>query len=249
MLAYKKPEGYISIPFFMQALPHLNDIARLLYPHSCLGCGQELYDKRHYLCIKCLKRLPLTGFEKSPDNYTARLFTGRLLLQKAISWLFFGKDGLTQKLVHQFKYKGNIAVGEYLGFVMATHLAQSGWLDGIEVVVPLPLNSRKLNMRGYNQSTVLCNGIKAATGLPVEEVAVMRTIFTATQTKKSRLQRWANVEHVFDLLQADHLHNKHALLVDDVITTGATMDACGQVLLQVPGLKLSVLSLAVAGRI
>jgi ComF family protein len=142
-----------------------------------------------------------------------------------------------------------VAVGEYLGFAMAAHLTASGWLDGIEVVVPLPLNRKKLNMRGYNQSTVLCKGISAATGLPVEEVAVMRTIFTETQTKKSRLQRWANVEHVFDLLDAAHLHNKHALLVDDVITTGATMDACGQVLMQVPGLKLSVLSLAVAGRI
>ncbi|HSK12463.1 MAG TPA: phosphoribosyltransferase family protein, partial [Phnomibacter sp.] len=103
--------------------------------------------------------------------------------------------------------------------------------------------------RGYNQSTLLCEGMAQATGLAVEEVAVMRKVYTQTQTRKSRLQRWANVAEVFDLLDSGHLHGRHALLVDDVITTGATMEACGQVLLRIPGLKLSVLSLAVASRV
>lgn len=222
------------------------DITRFFYPHSCPGCGAELYQPLQMICVRCIKQLPQTGFEKTGDNYTARLFTGRLQLQKAASFLFFGKDGLTQKLIHRLKYRGDTAMGQYLGHMMGNRLAEAGWFSDIEVLIPLPLNRKKLQSRGYNQSTLICEGIQSATGIAVEEVAIMRTIFTETQTHKSRLQRWANVSHVFDLLDTQHLHNRHALLVDDVITTGATMDACGQVLLKVPGIKLSVLSLAVA---
>lgn len=241
--------GYFSIPFFMALPLYINDLARLFYPHNCVGCGYELYDTRHLMCLKCLAGLPLTGFEKTPENYVARLFSGRLAFQKAASWLFFGKAGITQTLIHQLKYRGNIDLGEYIGRQMGTNLGKAGWFSDIDVLIPLPLNQKKLNIRGFNQSTVLCRGIQASTGIPVEEVAVMRTIFTETQTRKSRLQRWSNVQHVFDLQEAGHLQGRHALLVDDVITTGATMDACGQVLLKVPGLKLSLLSLAVAAKI
>jgi ComF family protein len=227
----------------------LHDIGRFLYPHSCLGCGYDLFDQRHFLCLRCLKTLPVTGFEKSKENYVAKLFTGRLPIERGAAWLFFGKDGLTQKLIHQVKYRGNTNLGEYLGFIMGNHLKDAGWFNGMDILVPLPLNKKKLKIRGFNQSEVLCRGISKATGLPVEEVAVMRTVYTQTQTKKSRLQRWSNVEHVFDLQQADMLEHKHVVLVDDVMTTGATMDACGQVLSRVPGLKLSVLSFAVADRV
>jgi ComF family protein len=234
----------------MAALPnYLDDLARIFYPHSCVGCGFEIYDTRHFLCLKCLAGLPFTGFEKSSGNYVARLFAGRLPFQKAASWLFFGKSGITQTLIHQLKYRGNIDLGEYLGRKMGVSLGEAGWFSDIDVLIPLPLNQKKLNIRGYNQSTVLCRGLHAATGIPMEEVAVMRTIFTETQTRKSRMQRWTNVEHVFDLQEAGHLQGRHALLIDDVITTGATMDACGQILLKVPGLKLSFLSLAVANQI
>jgi ComF family protein len=230
----------------MKTVSYLKDITRFFYPHSCPGCGAELYQSMQMVCVRCIKQLPQTGFEKTGDNYTARLFTGRLQLQKASSFLFFGKDGLTQKLIHRLKYRGDTAMGKYLGHMMGDRLGEAGWFSDIDVLIPLPLNRKKLQSRGFNQSTLICEGIQSATGIAVEEVAIMRTIFTETQTHKSRLQRWANVSHVFDLLETQLLHNRHVLLVDDVITTGATMDACGQVLLQVPGLKLSALSLAVA---
>jgi ComF family protein len=230
----------------MPKIQILTDITRFFFPHSCPGCGAELYQHQQMICVRCLKQLPQTGFEKTGDNYTARLFTGRLQLQNATSWLFFGKDGLTQKLIHRIKYRGDMAMGKYLGHMMGTRLLEAGWLSDVDLLIPLPLNRKKLKSRGYNQSTLICEGIQAASGIPLEEVAIMRTVFTETQTHKSRLQRWTNVSHVFDLLETNHLHHRHVLLVDDVITTGATMDACGQVLLQVPGLKLSVLSLAVA---
>ena len=227
----------------------VQDIIRFFYPHTCLGCGKELYNPRHFLCIHCLKSIPLTGYENIRDNHTANLFAGRLPIEKGCSWLFFEKESITQKLIHQLKYRNNQALGEFLGFAMGSTLAECRWFEGIDVLVPLPLNKRKLNMRGYNQSEVICRGLSDATGLPVEQVAVMRTVFTETQTKKSRIQRWRNVADVFDLLDSSHLEGKHALLVDDVVTTGATLDACGQVLLKVKDLKLSLLTLAVASRI
>jgi ComF family protein len=227
----------------------IQDIIRFFYPHTCVGCGKELYNLHHFACTGCLKSLPLTGFERTGNNYTETLFAGRLPLKKACSWLFFEKDSLTQKLIHQLKYRNNQAIGEWLGYAMGKQLMEQNWFNTMDVVVPLPLNKRKLNMRGYNQSEVLCRGISSATGLPVEKVAVMRTVYTETQTKKSRIQRWRNVEEVFDLIESTHLQGKHALLVDDVVTTGATLDACGQVLLKVPGLSLSVLTLAVASKI
>jgi ComF family protein len=241
--------GYFGTPFFMAFSRYLTDLARLFYPHNCAGCGYELYDNRHLLCLKCLSGLPATGFEKSAGNYVDRLFAGRLPVEKAASWLFFGKQGITQTLIHQLKYRGNTELGVYLGRQMGAALNKAGWFNDIDFLIPLPLNRKKLNIRGYNQSAVICNGLREATGIPVEEVAVLRTLFTETQTRKNRLQRWNNVEHVFDLRDAGHLQGRHALLVDDVITTGATIDACGQVLLKVPGLKLSVLSLAVAAKI
>lgn len=227
----------------------LQDIVRFFYPHTCIGCGKELYNLKHFLCMDCIEDLPLTGFEKTASNYTTNLFTGRLPIEKGSSWLFFEKESLTQTLIHHIKYKSHQTLGEYLGYTMGCKLMECNWFDNIDVVIPLPLNKKKLKIRGYNQSELICNGLSQATGLPVEKVAIMRTVFTETQTKKSRIQRWSNVAEVFDLAESNHLEGKHALLVDDVVTTGATLDACGQVLLKVKGLKLSVLTLAVASRL
>lgn len=233
----------------MITLKALTDVGKLLFPDICQGCGNEINNSSHLLCYLCIKELPITGFEKSTINPTATLFSGRIAVEKASSWLFFGKDGLSQHLIHQLKYRKNTAIGDYLGEQMGLHLQKSGWFDGIDIMVPLPLNRKKLAKRGYNQATVLCQGIQKSVGLPIEEVAVIRTIYTQTQTKKTRIERWRNVADVFDINVSSHLHNKHILLVDDVITTGATIEACGQVLINIPGVKLSVLSLAIASKL
>jgi ComF family protein len=226
-----------------------HSILHLLYPHNCVACGYTLYNTAKYLCKNCMQQLPLTHFEKVGDNPVANMFAGRLRLEKASSWLFFAKNGITQGLIHELKYRGNQDVGVDLGNMMAKALDDTGWWEGIDVLIPLPLNRKKWINRGYNQSEVLCRGISTVTGIPVEEVAVMRTVYTETQTRKSRVQRWRNVAEVFDLLDFTHLQGKHAMLVDDVVTTGATLDACGQVLLRVPGLRLSALTLAVASSV
>lgn len=225
---------------------YLTDLSRLVFPHTCVGCGEELFADKNLLCWKCLAELPKTGFEKHPGNPVSTIFAGRLWLEHAFSWLFFNKGALSQHLIHQLKYKGNLELGRWMGAQMARSLMASPLYDGVDVLVPMPLNERKLKQRGFNQAQVICEGMAAYWQKPIETVAVIRSRYTQTQTRKSRLQRWTNVEHVFDLKDGHLLENKHALLVDDVITTGATMEACGQMLLKIPGLKLSVGSLAVA---
>jgi ComF family protein len=226
-----------------------HNILHFFYPHNCVGCGYPLFNLQKLLCKHCIADLPLTHYEKVDDNPVVKIFSGRLQIEKATSWLFFAKNGLTQNVIHALKYRNNRKIGLAMGKMMAASLDECGWWNGIDVLIPLPLNRKKLLMRGYNQAEVLCRGISSFTGIPVEEVAVMRTVFTETQTHKTRIQRWRNVAEVFDLLDYSHLQGKHAVLVDDVVTTGATLDACGQVLSKVPGLKLSLLSLAIASRI
>jgi ComF family protein len=200
------------------------------------------------LCWQCLKELPKTGFELHEVNPAAQIFYGRLPLVHVFSWLYFNRGSLTQHLIHQVKYRKNLDLGRHLGELMAASLMASPLYDEVDVLVPLPLNKKKLEKRGFNQSMILCEWMAPVMNKPVETVAVYRTRYTETQTKKTRLQRVENVEHVFDVMDAHLLENKHALLVDDVITTGATMEACGTALLQIPGLKLSIGSFAIASK-
>lgn len=227
---------------------YLEDFSRLFFPNICKGCGRDLFNSKNMLCWQCLKELPKTGFERHDDNPTARIFYGRLPVQHAFSYLYFNKGSLTQHLVHQVKYRKNLPLGRYLGELMANGMLENGLYDDVDVLVPLPLNKKKLAKRGFNQSMLLCEGMSAVLNKPIENIAVLRKKFTETQTHKSRLERLMNVEEVFGINDAHLLENKHALLVDDVITTGATMEACGKILCSVPGLRLSMASLAAASK-
>ncbi|MES2772954.1 MAG: ComF family protein [Bacteroidota bacterium] len=228
---------------------YLNDFAALIYPRTCVACGSDVLDAAQMICWGCINELPLTGFEKHPHNLVADLFTGRLPVERASSFLFFGKESIVQHLIHRLKYKGNIDLGILLGQMMGKAMVEAGWQQWVDVIVPLPLNSRKQAKRGFNQAEILAKGIAATMNRPMEPVAVIRSKFTETQTRKSREERWENVAEVFDLLDNHSLDSKHVLLVDDVVTTGATLEACGQVLLKTPGLKLSIATLAFASKI
>jgi len=226
-----------------------SDFISLIYPHTCEGCNTDNLGNDKLLCWKCTNELPLTHFEKHRNNLTEDLFTGRIPLQMASSFLFFGKESLAQHLIYQVKYKGNKELGVVLGQMMGQALKNAGWQGDIDLIVPLPLNKKKETTRGFNQAELLARGIGEILEKPVEPVAVVRTKFTQTQTRKSREQRWENVAEVFDLTESHNLDNKHVLLVDDVVTTGATLEACGQILLKTPGLKLSIATLAFASKI
>jgi ComF family protein len=180
------------------------------------------------------------------NNPVEKLFWGRIALASAMSELYFSKGSMVQNIIHEFKYRGNKKAGKYFGNLMGKSLLNSTRFN-IDIIVPLPLFERKEKSRGFNQAEILCNGISEILNKPVISKNVIRKIATETQTKKHRLERWKNVDGIFQVKNPDQLEGKHILLVDDVITTGATIDACGSEILKIKDVKLSVASLAIAG--
>ena len=224
------------------------DAFQLFYPHVCTGCGSDLLEKDAQLCLSCIHDLPHTGFAAIPDNIVERVFVGRLPLQAAFSEFYFSKGQLIQHLIHQLKYKNNRTIGHYLGEVIGNAMLQSGRFNNIDYIIPLPMYADKEFKKGYNQAEIICNGIMEATKIPVMTKNVVRSYATETQTKKHRTERWQNVDGSFNILNPEKLANKNILLVDDVITTGATLEACGQLILKIPGTTLSLAALAYASK-
>jgi len=180
------------------------------------------------------------------DNTIERIFWGRFPLQKASSFLFFIKGGRVQNLMHEFKYRSKKEIGFYLGELFARELSKDNWLDEIDVIIPVPLHYKKQEIRGYNQSEEIAKGLNIQSSIPVETAVIKRIVASETQTKKSRFRRWENVSEIFQIDNPEKIEGKHILIVDDVITTGATLEACAQKLLTIEGVKISLASLAYA---
>ena len=223
-------------------------VTHLFYPHICTGCGSDILNNGALLCLRCLHRLPHTGFEKYPLNPVERIFIGRVNIQAAYSEFYFAKGQLIQQLIHRLKYKNDMGVGEYLGQMMGNNIIHSERFKMIDYLIPLPLYPDKEFKRGYNQAEVLCRGISQETNIPVLSKNLIRRRETETQTRKHRSERWLNVDGSFALTQPDTLNYKKILLIDDVITTGATLEACCQALQKITTLEIFVASLAVALR-
>ncbi|HEX7844873.1 MAG TPA: phosphoribosyltransferase family protein [Chitinophagaceae bacterium] len=217
----------------------------LLFPHICDGCGSDLLSNNSTLCIRCIEALPQTDFELHPGNPIEKKFYGRLPLQHATSQYYFTKESLIQHLIHQLKYRSNRELGLQLGRLMGDAIKRSGRFNA-DVIVPLPLFPAREKRRGYNQSLLLCEGMAEQLCLPVLKNVIERPQHTDTQTKKGRMERWQNIEGKFVLTDAVAITNKHLLLVDDVITTGATLEACGAELLKGENVKLSLAALCYA---
>lgn len=226
-----------------------NDFVSLIYPRICSGCGSDVLTDQHLLCWSCLHALPFTNFEHQRNNPVENIFTGRIPIEKASSLLYFGKNSIVQRLIHQLKYKGNKSLGTLLGNMIGEAIRNAGWQEQIDFIVPMPLNKRKEMRRGFNQAGILAAGVSEIISKPVATNAVIRNIFTETQTVKSRTERWKNMEQAFMLTDKNALENKHILLIDDIVTTGATLEACGQILLQAQNTTLSIATLAFASKI
>jgi ComF family protein len=224
----------------------LSPLIHLFYPHNCLGCGSDIIEKENFLCLECIDNLPHTAFALHGNNPVEKIFWGRIPVAAAMSQFYFSKDSIIQNLIHEFKYKGNRKVGLYLGNLMGKSLVNSNRFSNISALVPLPLFSQKEFKRGYNQSSILCAGINEIMNIPLVTKNVTRIVPTETQTKKGRIQRWENVEKSFSVLDPGALKGKHILLVDDVITTGATLEACGAEILKAEDTTLSIATLAIA---
>jgi ComF family protein len=219
----------------------------LLFPHVCTGCGSDILNEETVLCMRCIDAMPETNFELHPKNPVEKTFWGRLPLVGGTAQFYFTKESLMQHLMHQFKYKRNKELGLQLGRIMGEQIKKSGRFEA-DVLIPLPLFPAKEKRRGYNQATVLCEGMAETMNIPVLDNVILRPQHTETQTKKGRIERWKNMEGKFILSNSDTIRNKHLLLVDDVITTGATLEACGNELLKADNVRLSVASFCVSSR-
>lgn len=226
----------------------LRSLTNLFFPRLCTGCGNDLFGKEEVLCLACIDKLPVTNFHLHSNNPVEKIFWGRLPLVNASSYLYFTKDSLLQQLLHAFKYKGAKEIGLYFGRCMGKSLLQSNRFHHIDGLIPLPLHPKKERKRGYNQATVLCEGISEIIQVPVLRNSILRPSATQTQTHKNRIHRWENIEGKFLLSDSDSISNKHILLIDDVVTTGATLESCGQELLATEGLRLSIATLAYTSR-
>lgn len=225
---------------------NISDFLHLFFPHYCTGCGQSLSPSEKILCIKCLNNLPETSFHLINDNPVAHLFIGRVAFHAATASYLFHKASVLQNIIHGFKYKGRKDVAYFMGRQMGKLIKASFYVKDIEGIVPVPLYDLKERKRGYNQAALLARGISEICHYPVLEGTLKRRAQTATQTHLNRLERWENVKNAFKVIKPEMLQGKHVLLVDDVITTGATMEACAQRLIEIPGVEVSMAALALA---
>lgn len=225
-----------------------NDFIALIYPRNCVTCNNPLFKHENMVCNHCYISLPKSNFHSEENNELERVFAGRVPLVKAGSYYIFEKSGKVQKLLHSIKYKNNKALAEQVGGWYARSLKDCKEIAASDLIIPVPLHPKKQKLRGFNQSEEFARGLAKEFGMPLSATNLVRNQFTETQTRKNKFARWENVEGKFELKDPKALEGKTVLLVDDVITTGATIDACYEAMKNVPGIKVSVLSLAYAKR-
>jgi len=223
-----------------------DDLLSLLFPRLCYGCGNHLLRNEKLLCTECFVLIPRTTYHLEKGNPVEQLFWGRCRLERAAAFSFYNRNSRIRKLIHNLKYRGIQEIGIELGRIYGRILSGSEFLDGIEVLIPVPLHVSKKRTRGFNQSDLISKGLSEVVGLPVDYISLQRITKTATQTKRSRYERWVNVEGIFSVTYPEGLRGKHVLLVDDVITTGSTIESCANELLKYEGVKVSAIALAVA---
>lgn len=227
-------------------ISYLNDLVSLLYPNLCMACSDHAPAHGEIICLRCQHKLPRTNFHLEKENPFAERFWGRISIENGAALYHFIKGGKVQELIHRLKYLGKREIGIRLGQWYGAQLKQSEQFKAIDLLVPVPLHPRKERLRGYNQSALFAMGMAEAMGKPWMKNALIRKAFTETQTHKSRTERLENVLEVFAVNDSKALQDKHILLVDDVMTTGATLEACGMRILEIPGTKLSMATIAIA---
>jgi len=223
-----------------------NNVLSLFYPRLCVGCGNALQQREQHLCLYCMMHLPETNFHKQKDNPLVNIFAGRVRVREVTSWLYYKKGNTVQQILHALKYKGKKELGAFLGENYGKIIIQEPRFQTVDFIIPIPLHPKKQRKRGYNQSEWIAKGLSAGMGKPYRTDVLRRAQFTDTQTRKSRFNRWENVKEVFEATPNESVYGKHLLVCDDVLTTGATMEAAISKLLTIPGVTVSVVTLATA---
>lgn len=215
----------------------------LAFPRLCLMCGKRLASCERHVCAFCLGNLPRTDFHLFLDNPFERRFRGVVPVERTAALFFYQKGNLSCEIIHRLKYGNQPDIGVYFGALLAREVMPSGFFRGIDWLIPVPLSRKRLRSRGYNQSERIACGVSQVTGIPVSETHLVRLYDNPTQTRRSRLERWANTEHLFGACHPEELSGKHLLLIDDVVTTGATLRACAQPLCTGTDVRISLLAL------
>ena len=216
----------------------------LIAPRTCVICGNRLSIEEEILCATCNFRLPRTGFSYDAyENEMAKVFWGRIPVERCAPFMYYQAKAASANLIYFLKYNNRPDIGEYLGKMMAEEFKKDYFFEGIDLIIPIPLERKRQRQRGYNQSLMVAKGVSEATGLPIDTDTIIRKVYESSQTEKNRWMRNDNVEGVFQLLQPQKVQGKHILLIDDVVTTGATICSCGQELAKAGDVKISVLSI------
>jgi len=234
--------------FFANVHESIADALNVLFPRRCLVCGERLDRTEQHVCTSCYVNLPFTHFHGERGNVVERLFYGRLPIERANALLFYKVDSRSRYLLFALKYYDRPQVGRFFGRIMARDLLNTDFFHGIDFIVPLPLHVAKQRRRGYNQCSALAYGVADLTGLPVREDIVARVVNTPTQTHLTAQERRENMRGAFRLLRPEAVSGRHVLLIDDVLTTNATILSCGEEIAKAAGVRISVLTLALAGQ-
>lgn len=224
----------------------INDILDLIFPHICCTCGERITKEEELICFGCRSELPKVKFSDPCNNELTDRFLGKYSLKFGASYLYFFKSGNTQTLMHKFKYQNKPALGVMIGRYLGHEIAATGYSKGLDMIIPVPIHLKKLRKRGYNQSQKFASGLSEATNIPVETDILIRKIHGESQTHKSKEERQRSVAEVFQLKEPNRVRGKSILLVDDVITTGATLEVCGKLLLNAGCAELSIATMAIA---
>lgn len=224
-----------------------NNLINLFFPDLCVVCNSKLHESEQHICMECLLLLPKTNFHKQPENRLEQFFAGRIPFQRAAAYAYFVKNGSIQHIIHDLKYKHNPAIGRYIGELCGENIKDSEFISAIDLLVPVPLHPKREKQRGYNQSLEICKGIATITGIPINSTTLIRKINNQSQTKNSRFDRWKNVEEIFAITNPGSFVGKHILLVDDVITTGSTLESGAKEILKCDGAKVSIYAVGTAG--
>ncbi len=219
-------------------------VLNLFFPKACAGCNSILLSDEKVICTSCRHEIPLTNHHKTINNEAFNKFYGRIDLEFAAAMLYFHKKGIVQEMIHKLKYKGHQEIGELIGNWYSDELKSNKEIKTIDYIIPVPLHKKRLKERGYNQVTTFGKALSTNLNIPFNDTILVRNVYSKTQTKKTFLGRSDVVESVFGVNFDESLHNKHFLLIDDVITTGATLEACSREMLKIPGAKVSIVCMA-----
>jgi len=222
----------------------LKDIFNLFFPEVCLCCGEHLLTSENTVCITCRHDLSLTNFSFEKNNLVEKSFFGRMPIENATALFYFLKKGKVQQLIHELKYNKQQQVGFFIGNWLGLEMLESNRFKNIDYIIPVPLHKKKLKTRGYNQVTTFGKSLSEKLNVEYDDSFLIKVSATKTQTKKIRLDRWKNVQELFVVQNEAILKNKHILLIDDIITTGATLESCCKAFDNIEGLKISIACMA-----